>query len=427
MPSIFAERLSGRPIMMLPSRAASILTAPECAFQLDFSPAPSSGLYVKNGRAVISLHGPLMHRQSPLDPFFGASSYEVVSEQLSEAILRSDVDEIHFDVDSPGGEVSGAFDLADEIANSPKPVYAHVSGMACSAAYLLIASAKEITASRVSHVGSIGVVMIHANVGKALAVEIREIASGNRKTEGSSFRSLDPAAEASMRGEVDAIAEMLFAHVAAHRAVSVDCVREMEARVYLGQDAVLSGLVDKIAAHGLDKGGRMSMAEMNAEIAPEEATEEVTEEVTELVTELVTEDVAEDAAEEATDTTEEETTSDPVELGISMERARIGRIDALTVRGHEALAAAAKAEGWDVARFLEEQTTAVQASNASSIAAMVSAPVTGNASIELPKRLDKTSTTEQIAMVWDRSAKVRDTYSSLDSFAALVRAQGVNL
>jgi len=61
-------------------------------------------------------------------------------------------------VDSPGGEVAGANELAqlDRDAAEQKPVVAFVGGLAASAAYWLIAGATEIVASETAILGSIG-------------------------------------------------------------------------------------------------------------------------------------------------------------------------------------------------------------------------------------------------------------------------------
>lgn len=81
---------------------------------------------VINGIAIIPVHGPLSKRSGVFDSFFGFTSYELLSDLLGQALDDSEVNAILLDIDSPGGEVAGLFDLADEIfsARDQKPIWA---------------------------------------------------------------------------------------------------------------------------------------------------------------------------------------------------------------------------------------------------------------------------------------------------------------
>ena len=67
------------------------------------------------------------------------------------------------DVDSPGGEVGGLFDLADEVfsVREKKPCYAIANDEAFSAAYALASSAHRLFVTSTGGVGSVGVIAIH--------------------------------------------------------------------------------------------------------------------------------------------------------------------------------------------------------------------------------------------------------------------------
>src|SRR3989338_3982133 len=81
---------------------------------------------IVNGIAIIPVHGPLSKRSGIFDAYFGFTSYELLSESVQEALDDSDVSAILLDIDSPGGEVAGLFDLCDQIyaARKIKPVWA---------------------------------------------------------------------------------------------------------------------------------------------------------------------------------------------------------------------------------------------------------------------------------------------------------------
>ena len=77
------------------------------------------------------------------------------------------------DICSPGGEAACMAGLADLIRSvrQTKPVTAFVNEMAASAAYSIASAASEIAISPTSILGSIGVVMLHADRSDELAAQ----------------------------------------------------------------------------------------------------------------------------------------------------------------------------------------------------------------------------------------------------------------
>jgi ClpP class serine protease len=117
-------------------------------------------LDVSEGVANISVRGPLLNKPSWVYDLFGIvySDYQTISAQVEEANASDKVDRVVLDVDSPGGMVLGAWEAADIVHASAKPVHAQVRGMAASAGYLLASQADTIAAtSRGDQIGSIGV------------------------------------------------------------------------------------------------------------------------------------------------------------------------------------------------------------------------------------------------------------------------------
>ena len=117
-------------------------------------------LDVTEGVANISVRGPLLNKPSWVYDLFGIiySDYQTITAQVEEANASDKVDRVVLDVDSPGGMVLGAWEVADVIHASTKPVHAQVRGMAASAGYLLASQADTIAAtSRGDQIGSIGV------------------------------------------------------------------------------------------------------------------------------------------------------------------------------------------------------------------------------------------------------------------------------
>src|SRR5262249_57450704 len=69
------------------------------------------------------------------------------------------------DVDSPGGEVGGLFDLVEQInaikAANSKPLWAVANESALSAAYAIASASDRVYVTRTGEIGSLGVVAVH--------------------------------------------------------------------------------------------------------------------------------------------------------------------------------------------------------------------------------------------------------------------------
>ncbi len=83
-----------------------------------------------DGIAVIPIEGTLVHKSYGLDAFSGLRSYVELQQEIEDAATDPAIRGILLDVDSPGGEVAGVFDLADTIyaARSAKPLFSRTAG-----------------------------------------------------------------------------------------------------------------------------------------------------------------------------------------------------------------------------------------------------------------------------------------------------------
>jgi signal peptide peptidase SppA len=169
-----------------------------------------------------------------------------------EMALQDDrVKGIMLNIDSPGGEVSGAFDMADFVAaaGQKKKIAAYAGDMMASAAYLVGSQASKIYASQTAAVGSIGVLMAHTDYSKAMedeGIKVTLIHSGKHKVEGNPYQALDPEVHDKIQGELDSLREKFAATAAAGRNKSKDSMMATEAAVYTAEEAVKEGLVDSV-------------------------------------------------------------------------------------------------------------------------------------------------------------------------------------
>ena len=209
------------------------------------------GYRVVDGVAVISAMGGLVHRTKLAADSSLLIGYNDLAADLEDALAKADVHAIALVFDSPGGEVSGAFELAERIyaARGHKPIVAVADGMAASAAYLAASAADEVVVSATSYVGSIGVVMRHVDFSRALANEgitVSHIFAGEHKIDGNPYQPLPDAVRNALQADIEGLYQMFVQAVAKHRGLDEQAVRDTRAGVYRGVAAVAARLADRI-------------------------------------------------------------------------------------------------------------------------------------------------------------------------------------
>lgn len=208
----------------------------------------------KVGRvALLPVRGVIANRMSLMGDISGGVSNEALASSFQAAMRDPDVKAIVFDVDLPGGMVSGTDELSSMIhaARGIKPIVAHVNATAASAAYWSISSADEIVVTPSGSVGSIGILGVHDDVSQAmekLGVKKTLISAGKFKTAASPYAPLDDDARARIQSKVDASYERFVGAVARNRNVSAKRVREGfgQGDMVDAEAAVAEGMADRI-------------------------------------------------------------------------------------------------------------------------------------------------------------------------------------
>ena len=208
---------------------------------------------VADGIAVIEIAGVLIHRGGWIGQSSGQTSYEGIAAQIEAAAHDPSVRAVALEIDSFGGEVAGAFDLADQIRalRRNKPVWAFVAEHAFSAGYALASQADRILLPRTAAVGSIGVVVMHADLSGQLdqdGVKVTMIHSGAHKVDGNPYAPLPENVRDNIQREIDVLRFLFAETVAAGRAgrLSQEAALATEAATYRGTDAVAAGLADEV-------------------------------------------------------------------------------------------------------------------------------------------------------------------------------------
>jgi signal peptide peptidase SppA len=215
----------------------------------------TSMMRTADGVAIIPVLDTLVNRGAWLDSRSGLTSYEGIAAQLRDAGQDPEVRSVLLDISSPGGEAAGMAGLADLIRSvrQTKPVNAFVNDMAASAAYGIASAANEIVISPTSIVGSIGVVMLHADRSGELAaqgVKPTLIFAGSHKVDGNPFEPLSDAVRADLQASVDAHYRQFLDTVALGRGsrLTASMARATEARTFIGSESIALGLADRIAS-----------------------------------------------------------------------------------------------------------------------------------------------------------------------------------
>ncbi|CNJ02123.1 S49 family peptidase [Yersinia intermedia] len=264
-----AQRLFNTPLALHPHKAEVVMAALTDRFGLtriqsnadwadeedDFfsRKGRDCGYDVIEGVAVIPIQGTLVQKLGTLRPYSGMTGYDGIRASFLTAMNDDAVKGICFDIDSPGGEVAGCFDLVDEIyaARGAKPIWSILSENAYSAAYALASAADRIIVPRTGGVGSIGVIVMHVDWSQRIksdGVQVTIITFGSRKAESNPYEALSEEAKKSIQSDVDEMGRLFVSTVSRNRGIAERTIRDTEAACYLAADGVQLGLADQVAS-----------------------------------------------------------------------------------------------------------------------------------------------------------------------------------
>lgn len=243
---------------MSPAKLDAIMTIlkPRLEGLAKFSPLPQIQPHyevTEAGIAILPVIGTLVRRTSAMSATCGMSSYHGISGMAEDAFTDPAVSGVLLDIDSCGGEAAGLFDLVEELrtmsASAGKPLWAHADESALSAAYGIACSADRIWVAQTSEAGSVGVVALHMDQSRADAdagLKYTYVYGGEHKTEGNPHEPLSDAAKERLQADVDALYGRFCMMVSEARNLPVETVRNTEAGIYRGEDAVAIGLADYV-------------------------------------------------------------------------------------------------------------------------------------------------------------------------------------
>ena len=201
--------------------------------------------------AKVSVSGPITRdsgRPSPLSRPGGPTADDVV-EQIEAADEDDDVEALLVELNTPGGEVLPSDDIRRAAAAFDGPTVAYATDLCASGGYWIASGCDELWARDASLVGSIGVVGSRPNaadLADKLGISYEQFTAGEYKDAGVPLREIEDHEREYLQGIIDGYYEQFVDTVSEGRDMDPEAVRETEARVYLGTDALDIGLVDEL-------------------------------------------------------------------------------------------------------------------------------------------------------------------------------------
>jgi capsid assembly protease len=216
----------------------------------------SVGYKVQDGVALLPIEGVISKRMNLFSQISGGVSTQLLQDDFAAAMSDPLAHSILLLIDSPGGNIDGLQQAADDIraARGVKPVYAFADGTMASAAYWIGSAAEKIfSASDTTAVGSIGVIAKHADYSEANkkdGVKVTTIRAGKYKALAQPDEPLTDEAHAELQAQLDHVYSVFVNAVAANRGVDAQTVlgKMADGKIFFGKQAMDAGLVDGISS-----------------------------------------------------------------------------------------------------------------------------------------------------------------------------------
>jgi len=403
----------------------------------------SRSVSIRDGTAIIPVHGVITARTTLFSLFAGGTSLEDLAKDFSEALNNNEVTSILLDIDSPGGVAVGPYEMAEMIfkGRSKKPIYSYIGRNGSSAAYWLASATEKIFVNPSALVGSIGVVT-------TIPVQEQPDMDGYKNIEivssNANLKRPDPKTKeglAEIRRELDDLESTFIESIAKYRSITPEIIKADfgGGGVVIGRQAVKRNMADALGTYeevlGLLNQQNQSITinnqimsnkenQTNADISKKEITADYIKKEFPDVTKDIIQEVSEDIKKSAF--------NEGVEAGKKQERDRILAIESAALPGHEDLIEEAKKDGSITAEKLALKIIAAEKNKASDYLAN-----TKKAEAEIPKiepNIDKSDSGEKqipkdapletrAKSIWESNAKIRAEFGEdFDAYHAFAKA-----
>lgn len=209
---------------------------------------------IRDGVAIIPIEGTIFRYADFFTNYSGGCTVENLARDFKSALDNPKVFAIMFEINSPGGEVTGVSELAEMIfaARGQKPMTARVGGMMCSAALWIGTAAGDVRIDDTARIGSIGVMTAFLDNRKWMDMngleDLEFIAS---QSPHKNAKPWTDEGKKRIQSRIDALCAVFGEKVAMHRGVEVEKVWKDfgQGDVFVGQEAIAAGLADSFGSY----------------------------------------------------------------------------------------------------------------------------------------------------------------------------------
>lgn len=218
----------------------------------DLTMSPSS-FEIIDKTAIIPIKGIILSEATIIEKIlFDVQSLKDLKEKLDSAMENPAIEQILFDVDSPGGGIKSVQVMAEYIAqcNQTKKIYTYTDGLNASACYWLTSGTERQFITPCSEVGSVGVVfqmMDTSRMYERLGVQVHTLKTGKYKGQGMDGVPVSEEFLSLMQNQVDQVFTRFKNHVLAYRDI-VNPDECFQGQTYMDEEAIALHLVDYLVS-----------------------------------------------------------------------------------------------------------------------------------------------------------------------------------
>ena len=210
--------------------------------------------------AEVAVEGPITRDSGGFPPGGpGAPGADDIVDLIERADENGSAEALLLRLDTPGGAVVPSDDIRLAAERFDGPTVAYTRDICASGGYWIASGCDELWAREGSIVGSIGVRGSRVTASEFLeraGLEYEQLAAGEYKEAGTPFADLEEDERVYLQGLVDDYYEQFLETTAEGRDMDEETLRETEAKVFLGEEAEETGLVDRLGT-GEDVEGRI--------------------------------------------------------------------------------------------------------------------------------------------------------------------------
>ena len=213
-------------------------------------------IQVEGKTGIINIDGSLTNKYYWFNAWFGIISYDEIRDALVLLAGDTEIEDILLEITTGGGAAHGVNEVAElisKIDTSVKPVHAHTSMYTFSAGMWIASAARTISASPMSEVGSIGVIITmcsYHEMYKKAGVEFKVVRAGKYKALGNPVEPMSEGAIKEAEGKADKLYGFFLDQMVRGRPSLSIATKDAwaEGKTFFADEAITLGMIDEIVS-----------------------------------------------------------------------------------------------------------------------------------------------------------------------------------